>query len=117
MVGAGAGFPPTLMLSDGKGKFTQSKAPAELAKGSDWSGVVGIDVGGGGRILVAARTGYEAATEQVRETSDRYKLEAVLLRDLLQAQARTTDAQFQYQQALSSYWSAAAELRRAIGDE
>ena len=68
-------------------------------------------------LVQAARTGYEAATEQVRETGDRYKLEAALLRDLLQAQARTTDAQFQYQQALSSYWSAAADLRRAIGDE
>ena len=68
-------------------------------------------------LVQAARTGYEAATEQVRETGDRYKLEAALLRDLLQAQARTTEAQFQYQQALSSYWSAAADLRRAIGDE
>jgi outer membrane protein len=68
-------------------------------------------------LVQSARTGYEAATEQVRETGDRYKLEAALLRDLLQAQARTTEAQFQYQQALSSYWSAAADLRRAIGDE
>jgi outer membrane protein len=68
-------------------------------------------------LVQAARTGYEAATEQVRETGDKYKLEAALLRDLLQAQARTTEARFQYQQALSSYWSAAADLRRAIGDE
>ena len=68
-------------------------------------------------LVQAARTGYEAATQQVRETGDKYKLEAALLRDLLQAQARTTEARFQYQQALSSYWSAAADLRRAIGDE
>ena len=85
---------------------------------------VAIEVGGSYRkwseaalLVQAARTGYEAATEQVRETGDRYKLEAALLRDLLQAQARTAESQFQYQHALSSYWSAAADLRRAIGDE
>jgi outer membrane protein len=71
----------------------------------------------GALLVQVARTGCAAATEQVRETGDRYKLEAALLQDLLQAQARSTEAQSQYQQALSSYWSAAADLRRAIGDE
>ena len=41
----------------------------------------------------------------------------LLLKDLLQAQARSSETQFQYQQALSSYWSAMAQLRRAMGDE
>jgi len=68
-------------------------------------------------LVQAARTGYEAAKEQLRVTADRYREQASLVKDLLQAQARSTEADFQYQQALSSYWSALAELRRAMGDE
>lgn len=68
-------------------------------------------------LLKAARTAHEAAAEQLRVTTNKYKEEAALIRDLLQAQARSSEAEFQYQQALSSFWSALAELRRAMGDE
>ena len=54
-------------------------------------------------LLAAARTSHEAALEQFRVTTNRYKEQAALIRDLLQAQARSTDADYQYQQALSSY--------------
>jgi len=65
----------------------------------------------------AARTGYEAASEQLRVTTNKYKDEAALLKDLLQAQARASETQFQYQQALSTYWGAMADLRRVMGEE
>jgi len=68
-------------------------------------------------LLKAARTGHEAAAEQFRTTSNRYQEQAALIKDLLQAQARSTETEFQYQQALSTYWSASAGLRRAMGDE
>jgi outer membrane protein TolC len=68
-------------------------------------------------LLKATRTGHEAASEQFRVTGNKYKEEAALIRDLLQAQARTAETEFQYQQALSSYWSALADLRRAMGEE
>jgi len=68
-------------------------------------------------LLKAARTGHESAAEQFRTTSNKYKEQAALIKDVLQAQARSTETEFQYQQALSSYWSALAELRRAMGDE
>jgi outer membrane protein len=68
-------------------------------------------------LVPAVRTGYEAAREQLRVTTNKYKDEAALLKDLLQAEARSSETQFQYQQALSSYWGAMAELRRAMGDE
>lgn len=68
-------------------------------------------------LLKAARTEHEAAAEQFRTTTNRYKEQAALVKDLLQAQARSTETEFQYQQALSSYWSALADLRRAMGDE
>lgn len=68
-------------------------------------------------LLKAARTSHEAAVEQFRVTGNRYKEQAALLKDLLAAQSRNSETQFQYQQALSSYWSALADLRRAMGDE
>ncbi|HTR25868.1 MAG TPA: TolC family protein [Terriglobales bacterium] len=68
-------------------------------------------------LLTAVRTGHEAAAEQLRETSNKYKEQAALIKDLLQAEARSTETEFHYQQALSSYWSALADLRRAMGEE
>jgi outer membrane protein len=68
-------------------------------------------------LLKATRIGHEAATEEFRVTSNRYKDQAALVRDLLQAQARSTETEYQYQQALSSYWSTQAELRKAMGEE
>ena len=68
-------------------------------------------------LLKASRTGHEAATEQLRVVSNKYKEQAALIRDLLQAQARSSETAFQYQQALSSYWSSLADLRRAMGEE
>jgi len=68
-------------------------------------------------LLKASGTAHEAAAEQLRVTSNKYKQQAALLRDLLQAQAQSSETNFQYQQALSSYWSAFAELRKAMGEE
>lgn len=68
-------------------------------------------------LLKASRAGHEAAAEQFRVTGYKYKEKAALIKDLLQAQARSTETEFQYQKALSSYWGAMAELRRAMGEE
>jgi outer membrane protein TolC len=67
--------------------------------------------------LRATRTGHEAAAEEFRVTSNKYKEQAALVKDLLQAQARSSETSFQYHQALSSYWSSLADLRRAMGEE
>ena len=68
-------------------------------------------------LLKATRTGHEAAAEEFRVTSNKYKEQAALSKDLLEAQARSSETAFQYQQALSSYWSSLADLRRAMGEE
>ncbi len=68
-------------------------------------------------LLKATRTAHDAAAEQLRVTSNKFKEESALLKDLLQAQTRSSESDYQYQQALSSYWSAFAELRRAMGEE
>lgn len=70
-----------------------------------------------GLLLKATRTGHEAAVEEFRVTSNKYKEQAALIKDLLHAQARRSETAFQYQQALSSYWSSLADLRRAMGEE
>jgi len=68
-------------------------------------------------LLKASRTAHEAAAEQLRVAGNKYKEQAALLKDLLQAQAQSSETNFQYQQALSSYWSALAELHKAMGEE
>jgi outer membrane protein TolC len=66
--------------------------------------------------LQASRTTHEAAEEQLRVVSNKYNEQAALLKDFLQAEARSSETIFQYQQALSSYWSALADLRKAMGE-
>ncbi len=68
-------------------------------------------------LLQSSRKAHEAAEEQVRVTGNKYKEQAALLKDLLQAQAQSSETSYQYQQALSSYWSAFAELRKAMAEE
>jgi outer membrane protein TolC len=68
-------------------------------------------------LLKASRAAHEAATEQFRLAGNKYKEQAVLLKDVLQAEAQTSETTFQYQQALSSFWTALAELRKATGEE
>jgi outer membrane protein len=68
-------------------------------------------------LLKASRITQQANAEQFRVTSNKYKEQAALIKDLLQAHAQSTEADFQLQRALSSYWSAFAELRRAMGEE
>jgi len=68
-------------------------------------------------LLKATRTTHEAAAEQLRVVNNKYKEQAELVKDVLQAQARSAEADFQYKQALSSYWSSLADLRRAMGEE
>ncbi len=68
-------------------------------------------------LLEAWRTAHEAAVERLRVTGNKYKEQAALLKDFLQAQARSSETNSDYQQALSSYWSALAELRKAMGEE
>jgi outer membrane protein TolC len=70
-----------------------------------------------GLLLKASRTAQETAAEQFRITGDRYKEQSALLKDLLKAEAQTSETIFRYQQALSSYWSALADLRKAMGEE
>jgi outer membrane protein TolC len=58
----------------------------------------------------------EAAKEKVRVAMDRFRVETVLLKDVLQAQAGLADANHQYQQSLLAFWTARADFEKAVGE-
>src|SRR6266850_7723522 len=67
--------------------------------------------------LRVARLSQDAEHEALRVTQGRYKFEAALLTEVLQSQAKLADANNQYQQALLSFWTAKAELEKALGED
>jgi outer membrane protein TolC len=67
--------------------------------------------------LRVARLSQDAEREALRITQSRYRFEAALLTEVLQSQATLADANNQYQQALLSFWTAKAELEKAIGED
>jgi outer membrane protein TolC len=68
-------------------------------------------------LVHVAQLAQETAREKLRFTLDRYKQQAALLPDALQAQAALADANHQYQQALLSFWKARADLEKSLGEE
>jgi len=67
--------------------------------------------------LRVARLSQGAEREALRITQARYRVEAARLTEVLQSQAMLADANNQYQQALLSFWTAKAELEKAIGED
>ena len=67
--------------------------------------------------LVVARLSQEAAREGLRVNTNKYRLTAALLSDVLQSQASLAEANHEYQQAILAYWTARAEFEKAIGEE
>ena len=68
------------------------------------------------RMLLDAQTdAREAEQAKLREVTDRYAQQSTLLSDLLQQQAAVSQADSQYQQALSGFWTSHAEFEKAVG--
>ena len=67
--------------------------------------------------LRVARLSQDTEREALRVTQGRYRFEAALLTEVLQSEAKLADANNQYQQALLSFWSAKAELEKAVGED
>ena len=66
-------------------------------------------------MLTVAGLEQQTAREKLRVASDRYRLEASLHRQVLEAQAALADADLHYEQALASFWSARADFDTAVG--
>ncbi len=67
---------------------------------------------------VAAAAAYrEAEREKLREVTEQYGQKTKLLRDVLQQQALVEKSNSDYSQALASFWTARAQLEKAMGEE
>ncbi|HSB08797.1 MAG TPA: TolC family protein [Blastocatellia bacterium] len=69
------------------------------------------------QLLKVSQLAQEASMEGVRVTTNRYKVQMSLLKDVLQAQTQLEQANHQWRQALLSFWTARAEFENATGEE
>jgi outer membrane protein len=70
-----------------------------------------------GALLEATRLSEEAAQAYLENTRNRYREDARMLHDVLEAESRLSRARHDSTDALAGYWSASAKLERAIGNE
>jgi outer membrane protein len=68
-------------------------------------------------LLTVAIATQEVEREKLRLVTNRYKEKAALLTDVLQQQNLLAQADTQYQQGLSSFWTAKAAFDRALGEQ
>jgi outer membrane protein TolC len=85
---------------------------------------IAVEVGGRWRAvkdaatqLEATRIAEDAAKAYLDDVKNRYREDASMLHDVLEAEARLSRARHDFTDALAGYWSATAELERTIGDE
>jgi len=67
--------------------------------------------------FVVAQLAEETARETLRVNTNKYKLTAALLSDVLQSQSTLAEANHQFQQTLLDYWTARAEFEKALGED
>src|SRR5262249_35764525 len=68
-------------------------------------------------LLVVTRAAQRAAQEKMRVATNKFKLEAALLKDALQSQAAMADANHQHHQALLTFLTARADFEKAVGEQ
>ncbi|HXY51873.1 MAG TPA: TolC family protein [Terriglobales bacterium] len=67
--------------------------------------------------LKVSRLNVDVAKERLRVTNNKYGQNAALLSDVLKQEAQLADAHQQLEQAFSQYWTARADLEKAMGEE
>jgi outer membrane protein TolC len=67
--------------------------------------------------LAVAESARDAEQERLRNQTDAYSQQAILLSDLLQQQASLATAEDQYRQTLLAFWTTRADFERALGEE
>jgi outer membrane protein TolC len=68
-------------------------------------------------LLAAAQADRDAEAEKLRNETDAYSHQAIVLSDLLQQQYSVASAEDQYRQGLLAFWRARADFERALGEE
>jgi outer membrane protein TolC len=70
------------------------------------------------RMLIGvAQAANEAAHQKLREVTNKYEQQTVLLSDVLRQQAATAGASNDYQQALLGFWTAKSEFEKSLGED
>jgi outer membrane protein TolC len=67
--------------------------------------------------LAVAESARDAEQEKLRNQTEAYGQQAILLSDLLQQQASVATAEDQYRQALLVVWTVRADFEKALGEE
>ncbi len=67
--------------------------------------------------IEVAKANQESTREKLREVTAQYGQKAVLLRDVLEQQAASEQANAQYLQAIAAFWIAEANFHKAVGEE
>jgi outer membrane protein TolC len=67
--------------------------------------------------LRVARLSQETAIENLRVANNKYRVQALLVKDVLQAQVSLEESNTDYQQALAAFWNARADFERAMGED
>jgi outer membrane protein TolC len=67
--------------------------------------------------LAVAELAVVAAKEKLRVTNNAYRVQAVRLDRVLEAETTVSTAASQYQRALSNYWTARSDLEKATGED
>jgi outer membrane protein TolC len=102
-------------------KIVETQAQAQL---QDTQSKVLMDVSGRfrklneSRILISvAESAVSANEERLREVTNKYEQQAVLLSDVLKQQAAAASAHDNYQQAVLAFWAAKTDFEKAMGAE
>jgi outer membrane protein len=68
-------------------------------------------------LIAVAQAEREAAQQRLREITNKYEQQAVLLSDVLRQQSAAASAGDDYQQALLGFWMAKSEFEKALGED
>jgi outer membrane protein TolC len=69
------------------------------------------------QLIRIAQLAQTAARANVQIAANKYRLDAVLLKDVLTAQTSLANANYEYQKALLSFWTAKADFEKALGED
>jgi outer membrane protein TolC len=70
-----------------------------------------------GQLIRIAKLAQTTARANVQIAAYKYRLDAVLLKDVLTAQTSLANADYEYQKALLSFWTAKADFEKALGED
>ena len=69
------------------------------------------------QLIRIAKLAQTTARANVQIAASKYRLDAVLLKDVLTAQTSLANANYEYQKTLLSFWTAKADFEKALGED